>query len=208
MDPGDPLAGYAPDWRQRAAGGTYTFLWDTVEDETIDALDAATKGLGEAGARITEVALGDEFAGLGPARHTINRVERARALAFEWNNHRQRISEKLTATLEQGLATPHAAYVSALTLAQYARGQLDRVFGACEALLAPCVPGVAPAGLSSTGDPELQGLWTILHVPTISLPTHWTKDGLPVGIQLVGRPRDDKALLEISRWALARLAAG
>lgn len=185
-----------------------TFLWDTVEPETAEAVEAAAAGFTQAGARVTEISLPQDFTGLGPARNIINRVERARALAFEWNNHRQRISEKLTATLEQGLATPHAAYVEALTLAQYARGQLDRVFGACEALLAPCVPGVAPAGLSSTGDPELQGLWTILHVPTISLPTHWTKDGLPVGIQLVGRPRDDKALLEIARWALARLAAG
>jgi Asp-tRNA(Asn)/Glu-tRNA(Gln) amidotransferase A subunit family amidase len=63
---------------------------------------------------------------------------------------------------------------------------------------------VAPLGLDSTGDPAFQGLWTILHVPTITLPTHRTDDGLPVGIQLVGRPRDDHGLLAVARWVAAR----
>ena len=39
-------------------------------------------------------------------------------------------------------------------------------------LLAPSVPGEAPRGLDYTGDPRLQGIWTLLRVPTITLPTH------------------------------------
>ena len=186
-------------------GLSRTFLWDTVEAETIEAVEGPAAGLAEAGARITEVALGQEFTGLGPARDVINCVERARALAFEWNNHREKISEKLAATMEQGYGTPIAEYVAALDLAARLRGQLDRVFGDHDVLLAPCVPGVAPEGLSSTGDPALQGLWTILHVPTITLPTHWTADRLPVGIQLVGRPRGDKVLLDVARWVMSCL---
>ncbi|MCZ6885557.1 MAG: amidase [Alphaproteobacteria bacterium] len=182
-----------------------TFLWDSVEAETKDALDGAVVGLTGAGARVSDVDLGQEFSGLGPARDVINCVERARAMGFEWNNHRDEISEKLTATLKKGFETPFTTYIEALELAARLRGNLAQVFGENDVLLVPCVPGVAPEGLSSTGDPALQGLWTILHVPTITLPTHWTTDGLPVGIQLVGRHRDDKLLLDVARWVMSCL---
>ncbi len=182
-----------------------TFLWHTIAPETNDALDAAIAGLTGAGAKLTDVDLGQEFTGLGPARDVINCVERARAMGFEWNNHRDKISEKLTATLKKGFETPFTTYIEALELAARLRGNLDQVFGNNEVLLVPCVPGVAPEGLSSTGEPALQGLWTILHVPTITLPTHWTADGLPVGIQLVGRPRGDKVLLDVARWVMSCL---
>ena len=82
---------------------------------------------------------------------------------------------------------------------------LAPVFGNNDVLVVPCVPGVAPEGLTSTGDPAFQGLWTILHVPTITLPTHWTAAGLPVGIQLVGRHRDDKVVLDVARWIMSCL---
>ena len=34
--------------------------------------------------------------------------------------------------------------------------------------------------------------------PAISLPVHWTDDGLPVGAQLVGRPWDEATLLRLA----------
>jgi amidase len=188
-------------------GLCHTFLWDTVEGDTIDALDAAVRGLTDAGVDMAEVDLPQDFSGLGPARNVINSVERGQALAFEWNNHRAQISEKLAATMQEGYDTDFATYAEALDLAAHLRGQLDAVFGDCEVLLAPSVPGVAPEGLASTGDPALQGLWTILHVPTITLPTYRTAEGLPVGVQLVGRPRGDKALLTVARWVMSCLTS-
>lgn len=40
---------------------------------------------------------------------------------------------------------------------------------------------------------------TVTGLPAISVPAGFTDDGLPVGIQIVGRPRGDRALLEIAR---------
>ena len=47
--------------------------------------------------------------------------------------------------------------------------------------------------------------------PALSLPLHWTDDGLPVGVQLVGRPGDEATLLSLgaqleqaSPWAQRR----
>ncbi|MEX2291523.1 MAG: amidase [Mycobacteriales bacterium] len=34
--------------------------------------------------------------------------------------------------------------------------------------------------------------------PAVSLPLHWTPDGLPVGVMLVGRPADEATLLRVS----------
>ena len=149
----------------------------------------------------------EAFAALSGARDTINAYERARAMAFEWHHHRHDISDKLATIIEEGLATSFESYMGAITIAEGLRAGLDELFGANDVLLAPCVPGAAPEGLDSTGDPALQGLWTILHVPAITLPTHRTGGGLPVGIQLIGRPRDDQRLLSAARWVAARAGA-
>ena len=34
--------------------------------------------------------------------------------------------------------------------------------------------------------------------PAISLPVHWTDDGLPVGVQLVGRPLEEAMVLRVA----------
>ena len=34
--------------------------------------------------------------------------------------------------------------------------------------------------------------------PAVSLPLHWTNGGLPVGIQIVGRYRDDFGVLQLA----------
>jgi amidase len=34
--------------------------------------------------------------------------------------------------------------------------------------------------------------------PAISLPVHWTDDGVPVGAQLVGRPWDEATILQLA----------
>ncbi len=199
--PGAPAERTAPP----VIGFCRTVIWDRAAPETVQALEEARERLVAAGAAVDEVEMPGDFLAVDRDRNVINSVERARTMAHEWHHHREAISDTLAETLTEGLATPHDAYLAALETCRQARGRLPALFGANDALLVPCVPGVAPAGLGSTGDPTFQGFWTALHVPTITLPTHRTADGLPVGIQLVGRPRDDAGLLSVARWALARL---
>ena len=61
------------------------------------------------------------------------------------------------------------------------------IFDRLDALLVPCVLGEAPKGLDSTGDASMQAIWTALHTPSMTLPTHRGPGNLPVGIQLVGQ---------------------
>lgn len=182
-----------------------TPLWDTADAETVEAIEDTAAKLSAAGASVNDVELPADFAGIGEARDIINNFERSRATAYEWDHHRERISERLGASLKKGYETPYEDYLGALRLGEDWRLQLEQIFASYDVLLSPSVPGEAPIGLSSTGAPQFQGFWTILRVPTISLPTHTGPNGLPVGIQLIGRYRDDKKLLDTARWVLSHV---
>ena len=178
-----------------------TPLWERAQPETVAALEDAAERLSRAGALIKAVNLPDIFAGLREAaRETINNYERAHAMAYEWNTNKRKISDRLQKRIELGLAMRRSEYLAALQLGEQCRAQLAAVFDNVDVLLAPCVNGEAPRGLSETGDPSFQTIWTILHTPAMSLPTHRGPNGLPVGIQLVGPRYADRQLLAWAHW--------
>lgn len=182
-----------------------THLWDTAEPATVAAIDDAAKQLAAAGAEVFDVDLPVGFEVLSEAREVFNDFERARAMAWEWQHHRDRMSDRLVRYIENGHAISWRRYANMKRLANGCRERLDELFTGLEILLTPCVPGEAPKGLATTGDARMQGLWTILHVPTISLPTHTGPNGLPVGIQLVGPPGEGGPLLSYARWVWQRI---
>ena len=53
-------------------------------------------------------------------------------------------------------------------------------------------------GLESTGDPIMNLPWTHCGLPSVNLPSGYEEDGLPVGLQAVGKWYEDEALLEWS----------
>jgi amidase len=185
-----------------------TPLWHAALPETVAAVEDAAARLGKAGAPVREVVLPDEFAGLRTAaRETINNYERAAAMAYEWNQDRERVSDRLRQRIAIGRAMPRAEYLAALQLAENCRARLPAVFAELDVLLAPCVNGEAPRGLGDTGDPGFQAIWTILHVPALTLPTHRGPNGLPIGIQFLGRRNEDEQLFACARWIWQRLGS-
>ena len=178
---------------------------ERAEAETVEALEDSVMRLGAAGAKLQEFSFPCDVEDFTAATKTINDVERARATAWEWQTKRELISNRMRATIEAGLATPFDDYVSALRLMGDCKARIYADFDDIDIVLAPCVNGEAPIGLDYTGDPFFQGLWTALHVPTISLPTHRGENDLPVGIQLVGKKYEDRALLAAARWVFAHL---
>ena len=50
-------------------------------------------------------------------------------------------------------------------------------------------------------------VWTLLGTPAVSIPAHRGEQGLPVGIQLVGRIGDDARLMAAALFAERALAA-
>ena len=178
-----------------------TFLWDEKAlPETRDCLAEVAACAAAAGANVALFDLPAEFSRFNAIREIINNVERARALAWEWAEHREALSPQMRATIEAGLAVSDEAYRRALSFAEAQRLKLDALLAGFDCIIAPCVNGEAPLGLDYAGDPALQALWTLLHVPTLSLPAHVGPHGLPVGVQIIARRGADRALLACALW--------
>ena len=65
--------------------------------------------------------------------------------------------------------------------------------------ICPPAPGPAPHGLDSTGDPVMNLPWTFAGLPALTLPTGVNSDGLPLGLQLVGRGQYDEQLIHYAQ---------
>jgi Asp-tRNA(Asn)/Glu-tRNA(Gln) amidotransferase A subunit family amidase len=183
-----------------------TPLWDTAQPETMQAVDDSASRLAAAGASLREIVLPEDFTRLyNAARETINNYERSKSLAAEWAEHSGEISKVLGDRVRLGMAMPHADYVAALRLAEHCRAQIDRALDGLDAVIAPCVKGEADIGLAHTGDPAFQQFWTVLYLPTLSLPTHRGPNGLPVAVQLVAPRYAEDHLFACARWICDRL---
>lgn len=185
-----------------------THVWDRASPESVQAVEAAAADLSAAGARVEEFVPPADFATLTEARAVVNNYERARALAYEWACHRDLVSPRLAAVIGSGLSISYDAYLRAAQTVQRWRAWFVDAAANWDALITPAVVGEAPQGLSSTGDPCFQEIWTVLHVPTLSLPLHTGPHGMPVGVQLVGRLYDDELFLGAAAWVLDRLGQG
>jgi len=144
------------------------------------------------------------FSSLTATREIFNNVERARSLPFEWMHHREKISAALSRSVEAGFATSVEDYIDAKRFAERCRIEADAIFDDYDVLLTPAANGEAPVGLHYAGDPAFQGLWTLLHTPTIAVPAGRGESGMPVGVQLIARRYDDKKLLDAAHWLIAR----
>ena len=102
---------------------------------------------------------------------------------------------------------PALAYQKALARIPALNQGFDELYSRFDAVLTPCAPGTAPL-LATTGDPALCTLWTLCGMPAISLPLMSGTNGLPLGVQLVGRRDDDARLLRTARWLVSRAQVG
>ncbi|HEX6413827.1 MAG TPA: amidase family protein, partial [Burkholderiales bacterium] len=76
-----------------------------------------------------------------------------------------------------------------------------------DAIITPPALGTAPKGLASTGDPAFCSVWTLLGMPAITLPLMQGENGLPLGVQLIGRKGYDARLLRTARWLEKKISS-
>ncbi len=185
-----------------------TDLWDTAQPETTAALADAAAKLGKLGATVSDVDLPGAFSGVHAiARSSIGFYERAACMAYFWDNERERLSPQMRRYIENGHMISRDEYVAGMRRLDECRALLGPVFERFDVLLVPCVPGEAPKGLGATGDPSMQAIWTALHTPTMTLPTHRGPNNLPVGIQLVAQRYDDDRLFACAAWIWDKIGA-
>ncbi|MEP7283684.1 MAG: amidase [Rubrivivax sp.] len=131
---------------------------------------------------------------------TVMEADIAGSFEVEYDRGRAQLSDSLRSQIERGRQVSAVAYRQALARVPVLLEGLDSVFDHFDAVLTPATLGTAPAGLHATGDPVMCTLWTFLGLPALSLPLLHGADGLPIGVQLVGRRGDDARLLRTARW--------
>ena len=109
------------------------------------------------------------------------------------------ISPGLRERIAAGTTMQPRRYLTALHRRDQHYAMVNDALGKVDALLCLSSTGPAPASLENTGNPVFNGLWTFLGVPTVSLPL-LSVDGMPCGVTLVGRRRDEPRLLAIAKW--------
>src|SRR5205823_4548603 len=177
-----------------------TELWDLAERSTRAAVEQAAAALERQGAQVREIDLGRSFLGLADAQMAIMGAEAVEALPTEISTRRADLSPRLWDFLQQGAAVSPERLREAREQAQRCRGELAGVFAGLDAVLTVAAVGEAPIGLDTTGDPMVSRIWTLLHVPSISVPVLRGPHGLPIGLQLVSEGGAAARPIEAATW--------
>jgi Asp-tRNA(Asn)/Glu-tRNA(Gln) amidotransferase A subunit family amidase len=184
-------------------------LEDEASPAMQDAVERAMRAAEKAGAKIKEIELPPIFGEAARAHRIIQGYEACRALAFEYDEHRDRLGPTLREQMDEAATFDANAYDDARRTARRARRALIDLLPDGEVLLSPSAPGAAPLGLASTGLPTFNRLWTLMGTPCVNVPGFVDPEGLPLGVQVIARfGRDRFALAAAAFLEQAMTGAG
>jgi aspartyl-tRNA(Asn)/glutamyl-tRNA(Gln) amidotransferase subunit A len=217
-DPEDPTASAlpVPDYMAATRGslkglkiGVPTaFYVEDLDPEVARVLDETMATLNKEGAEIVKVELPDQRQ-LTAACQLVLATEAA-ALHKRWMIERpQDYGAQVLMRLQNGLAIPGVSYLEAMRWRGPALAAYMAAVTGTDAVLVPVAPVPAPTiaesdvGNSPNAEAVIQRLTRFtrpvnyLGLPSLSIPTGFTRSGLPVGMQLIGRSFDEAMLLRI-----------
>lgn len=152
----------------------------------------------ELGLEVEEIECPVNFFELAEHHATIMAFEVSQARIFEYNKHRNLISDQFNKLMERGLATRRKDYEAAIKARDADIGTFNRIFSGYDAILTPAVGSSAPLGTEGTGDPLFSRIWTLLQLPSISIPFGTDQNKLPLAFQLIGKYKQDADLLTVA----------
>jgi aspartyl-tRNA(Asn)/glutamyl-tRNA(Gln) amidotransferase subunit A len=217
-DPKDPTASACPIPDYMAAtreamkgltiGVPTAFYVDDLDPEVARILDETIATLKREGAKIVQVELPDQRQ-LTAACQLVLAVEAA-SFHKRWLIERpQDYGPQVLMRLQNALAIPGVSYLEALRWRGPALSAHMAATAGVDAVLAPVAPVPAPTiaesdvGNSPDAESVIQRLSRFtrainyLGLPSLSIPSGFTRSGLPVGMQLIGRSFDEANLLRI-----------
>jgi aspartyl-tRNA(Asn)/glutamyl-tRNA(Gln) amidotransferase subunit A len=217
-DPEDPTASTlpVPDYMAATKGsikglkiGVPTaFYVDDLDSEVARILDETIATLKKEGAEIVKVELPDQRQ-LTAACQLVLATEAA-AFHKRWMIERpQDYGAQVLMRLQNGLAIPAVSYLDAMRWRGPALSAYLAAVAGTDAVLVPVAPVPAPTiaesdvGNSPGAEAVIQRLTKFtrpvnyLGLPSLAIPSGFTRGGLPVAMQLIGRSFDEAMLLRI-----------
>jgi aspartyl-tRNA(Asn)/glutamyl-tRNA(Gln) amidotransferase subunit A len=183
------------------------FYFTRISKEVREAVQKAAQAAERLGARVTPVKVPDIDA-LNDVGRIILLAE-ASAVYQPYFSRRDDFGADVLALLDQGRLVPATDYVNAQRIRKILVSEFRALFSSIDCLLTPTTPTTAP--LIGQKQVELDGEMmdtrlattrlvrgiNVLGFPALSMPCGKSADGLPIGMQLVGRPFEEKLLLAL-----------
>jgi aspartyl-tRNA(Asn)/glutamyl-tRNA(Gln) amidotransferase subunit A len=221
-DPADPRSSRRPASRYEVAlaepaeglriGVPDSYFYEELDGDVAAALDAARGELQRGGLDVAAAATPAFVPQLAELSRALVYSEASAVHGVRLAHGAKGYSAQTRVRAATGLAIPAPVYVQALQL----RGELLRRFVStcladCDALLLPTLACTVPS-LVDTAVGAGEALWrriaplvrctapfNYLGLPALSVPCGFDRHGLPIGLQLVGRPFAERRLLRIAQ---------
>lgn len=177
---------------------------DPAAAESVQRMAGVAAGLG---ARVEPVRVPD-IAAVNAVGRVILLAE-ASAVMERFLARRDRFGADVLALLDQGRFIPATDYINAQRLRRVLRREFSAVWKQADCLFTPTTPAAAPrigqATITIDGVEEdarlastrfVRGV-NVLGAPALSIPCGFDAQGLPLGLQIVGRPFEEALILRV-----------
>jgi len=180
-------------------------FWDAGDPQVREHVEAAIRALAGAGAAVEDLSLGFGVVQVMAIGYLITLSEAAAFHLATLRSGRSGYGHEFGLVLRAGLLVPGHSYVHAQNARAGISRRMTTVFESHDVLAMPTVGAFAdplPAGprpltrrISEQPTPQYTWLANLYGGPAVSVPCGFTSEGLPVGLQLMGRPGDDATVL-------------
>ena len=161
---------------------------------------AVANQLAAAGAEIVEIGLPGSFSSSHSVQRIVMNVECAAYHEQFHANQAEDYGPRVRAGMEMGMLIPATKYLQAMRLRRQFRQDMVQMVQQVDAVLTPTTPAPAPKDRNTTGDASFQAPWTSCGLPTVTIPSGLSENGMPLGVQLGGLPFEEGKLLGIAKW--------
>jgi len=191
-------------------GVPQNYYFDELHVEVDAAVRAAVAALSEMGARVEPLRVPDPEPMVAACNNVMVRAESAAIHSRILKERPGELQPAVLARLAPGLQVSAYDYIQASRLrARFTREFIAEVFSRMDVLIAPTIPEPAPSlaeAKSGTVDDVVRRMGrfsrltrtiSTLGLPALSVPCGFSIGGLPLGIQLIGRPFDESLVLRL-----------
>jgi Asp-tRNA(Asn)/Glu-tRNA(Gln) amidotransferase A subunit family amidase len=173
---------------------------EAASASALEHFDDVCDSLAEAGYKLQHIRVLDNIQEVRARHDLIIAADAARVHDKWFKKYEILYSSKLTELVRRGQAVSDSQLQDALHARERFRAEMTETMNENQIDLWICPPstGPAPKGLENTGDPAMNLPWTQLGFPAVNIPVEKDPDGLPIGLQVVGKWNMDEQLLA---WA-------
>ncbi len=177
-----------------------------AESQLLESFRRVVERCREAGLEAEPVVLPFDWGELLQCHGTIMAKEAAQTHARWYAQRRPLYRRGMVSLLERGRSVSSREYEDALERQRAWKAELERWWGSAgvDLLVMLSTPTTAPSRRDTTGDPSFNSPWSLLGVPTLTIPVGRAADGLPVGLQWIGRSGRDVDVLGAGWWCRSR----